>query len=180
MESSHDSSTQAGLVYSSNRPNDKNEDRQSDNTFFAQNVPIRVVGVYDGHGGPWTAEYIARALPKAIQLSIRHTKAGPSSIPDRLIHSFEQVDRDIVERLETTFAPVLSSTRYNLPFARQRNDRAKKTIVSQMLENKTHSDMALRAKAGSTALVACIDQTDIHVANVGDCRAGTSYPSSFP
>ncbi|KAK6820650.1 protein serine threonine phosphatase 2C [Apiospora arundinis] len=170
IDISHESD-QAILVYTSNLPNEKNEDRHSDDTFYAHNVPVRVLGVYDGHGGPWTSEYISHALPKVIKHNIQHARAGSSSIPDRLIRSFEQIDQEIVESVETRFAPVLSSTRYNIPFARQRNDRAKRSVVDLMLQDQNHLDMAMRAKAGSTALVACIDQTDIHVANVGDCRA---------
>ncbi|KAK7983922.1 hypothetical protein PG989_011324 [Apiospora arundinis] len=170
IDISHESD-QAILVYTSHLPNEKNEDRHSDDTFYAHNVPVRVLGVYDGHGGPWTSEYISHALPKVIKHNIQHARAGSSSIPDSLIRSFENIDQEIVESVETRFAPVLSSTRYNIPFARQRNDRAKRSVVDLMLQDQNHLDMAMRAKAGSTALVACIDQTDIHVANVGDCRA---------
>ncbi|KAK7962392.1 protein serine threonine phosphatase 2C [Apiospora aurea] len=80
-------------------------------------------------------------------------------------------DRSIIESAETIFAPVLSSIRYNLPFTRQRNEIAKKAAVEEVLQDQNHLDTALRAKSGSTALVAYIDRTDIHVANVGDCRA---------
>ncbi|KAK8016302.1 hypothetical protein PG993_014491 [Apiospora rasikravindrae] len=170
---------QAVLVYSSNRPNEKNEDRSSDDTFFVNGTIFRIVGVYDGHGGPWTSEYMSRALPGAIRQNIQDAAAAAaaaaaaefSSIPKIMASSFEQVDRSILESAETIFAPVLSSTRYNIPFMRQRNDIAKKAAVEQMLQDQNHLDIVLRAKSGSTALVAYIDRTDIHVANVGDCRA---------
>ncbi|KAK8074901.1 hypothetical protein PG997_009564 [Apiospora hydei] len=162
---------QAVLVYSSNRPNEKNEDRNSDDTFFVNGALFRIVGVYDGHGGPWTSEYLSRALPGAIQQSIQDAGAAASSIPNIMASSFEQVDRSIIESAETIFAPVLSSLRYNLPFTRQRNEIAKKAAVEEVLQTQSHLDTALRAKSGSTALVAYIDRTDIHVANVGDCRA---------
>ncbi|KAK7914617.1 protein phosphatase 2C family protein [Apiospora marii] len=162
---------QVVLVYSSSRPNEKNEDRQYDDTFLLNGAPVRVLGVYDGHGGPWTSEYISRALPATIQQHIENAATVSSWIPNILVSSFEQVDRGIVELAEAIVAPVLSSIRYNLPFARQRNDVAKKAAVEQMLQYQTRLELALRAKSGSTALVAYIDQTDIHVANLGDCRA---------
>ncbi|KAK8064951.1 protein phosphatase [Apiospora phragmitis] len=167
-----DNNDQAVLVYSSKRPNEKNEDRDSDDTFFVHGALFRIVGVYDGHGGPWTSEHISRALPGAIQENIQHAAAVSLSIPNILASSFEQVDRSIVEPVETIFTPVLSGIRYNLPFTRRRNDTAKKAVIEQMLQDQTQLETALRAKSGSTALVAYIDRTDIHVANVGDCRAG--------
>lgn len=177
-----DGKDQAVRVYSLNFPNEKNEDRQSYDTFLINGAIVSVVGVYDGHGGPWTSEYISQALPAAIQQYIQNTAAAYSSTPDILISSFQQVDRGIVEPVEAIFTPVLSSTRYNLPFARQRNDIAKKAVVEQMLQDQTRLELALRAKSGSTALVAYIDRTDIHVANLGDCRVGKSqtWASSMP
>lgn len=160
------------LIYSFNCPNEKNEDRHSDDTFFLNGVHVRVLGVYDGHGGPWTSEYISRALPAAIQQHVENAEAASSSIPDALISPFKKVDGGIVKPVEAIFAPLLSSIRYNLPFSRQRNDIAKKAVIEQLLQDESRLELALRAKSGSTALVAYIDRTDIHVANLGDCRAG--------
>ncbi|KAK8122296.1 protein serine/threonine phosphatase 2C [Apiospora sp. TS-2023a] len=174
-----DDKDQAVLAYSSNCPNEKNEDRQSDDTFFVNGAPVRVLGVYDGHGGPWTSEYVIRALPVSIQQHIENVVPASSSIPNILVTPFEQVDRGIVEPMEATFSPVLSTIRYNLPFARRRNDIAKKAVVEQMLQDQTLLELALRAKSGSTALIAYIDRTDIHVANLGDCRANGHNPAEY-
>ncbi|KAK7985054.1 hypothetical protein PG996_005706 [Apiospora saccharicola] len=121
-----DDKDHAVLAYSSNRPNEKNEDRQSDDSFLLNGAPVRVLGVYDGHGGPWTPEYVSHVLPAVIQQHIENAAAASPSIPGILISSFKQVDRNIVEPVEAKFAPVLPSTPYNLTFARRRNDIAKK------------------------------------------------------
>ena len=51
----------------------------------------------------------------------------------------------------------------------------KQKAVDDLLEQSTLVDAALRARAGSTALVAVISPKFIHIANVGDCRAGKNH-----
>lgn len=56
-----------------------------------------------------------------------------------------------------------------------RTKARKQKAVDDLLEQSTLVDVVLRARAGSTALVAVIGPKYIHVANVGDCRAGKNH-----
>lgn len=73
------------------------------------------------------------------------------------------VDNSITGTLQESFKSSISWTK---------TKARKQKAVDDLLEQSTLVDVVLRARAGSTALVTTIGPQYIHVANVGDCRAG--------
>ncbi|KAL0578508.1 hypothetical protein V5O48_003501 [Marasmius crinis-equi] len=115
-----------------------------------------VCGVYDGHGGSETADYISKELPNRIAAALK--KADKQDRSQRVIDACLQLDREIHESFTSTFSFLRS-----LPFQDH--------ILSSLLNRDHICIKAQRAKAGSTALVACISSGHVELVNVGDCRA---------
>ena len=114
-----------------------------------------------GHGGQYCSEYISQALP--LEIAGNFEKYPGKSIPDILEKSFVNVDNSITGTLQESFKSSISWTK---------TKARKQKAVDDLLEQSTLVDVVLRARAGSTALVTAIGPKYIHVANVGDCRAG--------
>lgn len=121
-----------------------------------------IAGVFDGHGGPQTADYLSKFLPEEILQSIPFN-ASPETISEKLISIFESFDNRILEDFTRTFHRLLRipihALRLNQIGHKLRNDPAARMIAD-------------RAKSGSTALIAFIDRGNVYLANTGDCRAG--------
>ncbi|KAK7059174.1 hypothetical protein VNI00_001801 [Paramarasmius palmivorus] len=132
------------------------EDRFSVSIGTEDGNTVVIMGVYDGHGGSETAEYIAQELPPRIATSL-----GPTPAKDEMaviVEQFQTLDREI----QTTFRKSFGFTR-SMPFKNQ--------IINHLLSQESYRLNALRAKAGSAALIARINAKAIQLANVGDCRA---------
>ncbi|KAF2434360.1 protein serine/threonine phosphatase 2C [Tothia fuscella] len=154
-------SKNAPKVYTCNLPNAKNEDRYSQYVVRRDGSDITILGVYDGHGGSACAEYISKALPERIAAMLERNKN--ISVEECLKSSFIGVDDSILEDLHHTFRSYVT---WPLP----RSVR-QKIIDRKLKESESAREIALRAKDGSTALVAIIEGEWIIVGNVGDCRA---------
>jgi serine/threonine protein phosphatase PrpC len=114
-----------------------------------------------GHGDHHCSEFVSRALPAEIA---RNSEKYPGrSISAILEKSFVDVDDSITGPLQQCFKSSISWTKTKA--------RKQKAVDDLLEQNGTLVDLALRARAGSTALVAVISPEHIHVANVGDCRA---------
>jgi len=146
-------------VFTSNRPNAKDEDRSSETSLRNNQSEMTIIGVYDGHGGHHTSSYVSTMLPEMISNSIRNN--GGSSITEILREAFIQVDDRIVRPFKERF-----QWHMRIPIKRLR-----RKMVDETLRREVSKEVALRARSGSTALVAVIDPEYIHLANVGDCRA---------
>ncbi|KAF9270007.1 protein serine/threonine phosphatase 2C [Marasmius fiardii PR-910] len=116
-----------------------------------------IFGVYDGHGGNETADYISKELPPRVSASFREStdeQSHSSNVTDECL----ELDRELHNAFTKTFGFIRS-----LPF----QDR----ILSALLGQHRHRIKAQRAKAGSTALLARISCGCMDLINVGDCRA---------
>jgi serine/threonine protein phosphatase PrpC len=98
-----------------------------------------------------------------VEIASNFEKHPGESISTVLEKSFVDVDNSITGPLQQSFKSSLSWTKTNA---------RKQKAVDDLLEQNALVDLALRARAGSTALVTVIGPKYIHVANVGDCRAG--------
>ncbi|KIM71707.1 hypothetical protein PILCRDRAFT_16801, partial [Piloderma croceum F 1598] len=119
-----------------------------------------VVGVFDGHGGPYTAEYLSQHLLSEIL----------EAIPPHSLH-------DIVpEKLQAIFdafdAKILSNVTENFRFSlKVPVERIRQNLISKKLCQGGIRDAVERAKSGATALVAYVEEAMLYLANTGDCRA---------
>jgi hypothetical protein len=84
------------------------------------------------------------------------------SVAELITSSFVEVDSSITEGLRI-FKPYLARILPRL---------VKQKVIDEKLRRGDIKELALRARSGSTALVAVIDEEYITLANVGDCRAG--------
>ncbi|KAF7329869.1 PPM-type phosphatase domain-containing protein [Mycena kentingensis (nom. inval.)] len=104
-----------------------------------------LLGVYDGHGGPHTAEYISKSLPKMLL----------ASSPQDHARIFERLDQSLLHSFQT--------------------QHPHSVVKSLLKLNRTSPDIesAKLLRSGCTALVLDIDVEEnlVHFANAGDCRA---------
>lgn len=121
-----------------------------------------VAGVFDGHGGAHTAEYLRKNLPEEILKTIP-LNASSETISEALLHIFESFDNRILSDFTETFHRFLripiQALRLNQIGRKLEHDPAARAVVD-------------RAKSGSTALIAFIERGNVYLANTGDCRAG--------
>lgn len=122
-----------------------------DRTFVRCPLPkplnrMSLFGVLDGHGGDFSASYLSDALPKCIYES--------------LVSHFENdwTEKGLVDALTSAFAEA------------ERNLREQPRMTVE-IEGERRRIVPLIDKSGSTALVCCVTDKLIAVANVGDCRA---------
>jgi pyruvate dehydrogenase phosphatase len=134
--------------------NSPGEDFHSEHAF--QNGSI--VGIYDGHGGFECGELVAKYVSTYVGSYIKKPIESSHSKKDHIIKAMEkafvQLDHDITQGCLPEFN---KKTSWN-PF---------KPMVDYNLILK-----GLKAAgAGSCALVAYIEDKDVFVASIGDCRA---------
>ncbi|KAJ3279371.1 hypothetical protein HK104_001517 [Borealophlyctis nickersoniae] len=119
------------------------------------------VGVFDGHHGPATAEYISYAIPTAIfsNPTLSSTESLDTSAAVRaLSDTFESVDKSIISSFQSDFRLILPLATSNM--------------IATKLEDPDVRVRAERAKSGSTALGVYVVGGVMYTVNVGDCRAG--------
>jgi hypothetical protein len=133
--------------------------------FFKYRYSCRTCLTYPGHGGSYCAEYISKILPQTIAQNI--TKPSNLPISSQIVAAFKEVDDSIVESLQTHFKSTLS---WPMPAS------IRHKAIDVKLKPKDIREMVLRARSGSTALAVVIDNEYITVGNVGDCRAGQTFP----
>ncbi|KAJ8083766.1 hypothetical protein PM082_002532 [Marasmius tenuissimus] len=122
---------------------------------------VVICGVYDGHGGSETADYISKELPGRITTALENEE-NTQLHSQRLIDECLKLDREIHESFAKTFRFLRS-----VPFREQ--------ILSTLLSQSRALLAAQRAKAGSTALLARISSGHVELMNVGDCRAVMTF-----
>jgi serine/threonine protein phosphatase PrpC len=99
-----------------------------------------------------------------VEIARNFEKHPGKSISTILEKSFVDVDDSITGPLQQSFKSSISWTKTKA--------RKQKAVDDLLEQNGTLVELALRARGGSTALVTVISPNNIHVANVGDCRAG--------
>lgn len=165
--------------------NDPIEDRDG----YAKLSPLKFLfGVYDGHGGYGCASAVNERLFQYIAISLasydilEDLLSGNQGI-NKLIHWYQKdhysehpnrlYQRALLRYArEALAAHEPSSVEQHLKdaFLRLDHDIIQEAIPSE--QNKEfNTDSLLSAMAGSCAAVSYIDDTDLYVANVGDCRA---------
>lgn len=114
-----------------------------------------------GHGGKLCSDFISKALPESIFINL---KDGNGSISDEILTaSFAQVDKTLMQSVHDHFGTIL-----HWPMPKKIRQKA----IDSKLQEERIKEVVLRARSGSTALVAVVEPQLIHLANVGDCRAG--------
>jgi serine/threonine protein phosphatase PrpC len=91
------------------------------------------------------------------------TKNENTSTADHITSSFTEVDNSLIGSLRDSFKSFLT-----WPMPRSVRQKA----IDAKLKRKELTEIALRARSGSTALVAVVDNEYITFGSVGDCRAG--------
>jgi serine/threonine protein phosphatase PrpC len=123
---------------------------------------------HPGHGGKHCAEYISKTLPQILARNL--TKNEHIPVAERITSSFVEVDYSITKGLRDSFKPFLT---WSMP----RSMRQK--VIDTKLQYGDIKEIALRARSGTTALVAVIEEDYITLASVGDCRAGETFSISL-
>lgn len=120
-----------------------------------------IVGIYDGHGGAecgaLVAKYIGAYVAGYIKNNITKSqdKSRHESIKQAMKDAFVQLDADICQ-----------GALHSVPLVGSWNPFANSHVEYQKILANLRA-----ASSGSCALVAYIEEKDIYVASVGDCRA---------
>ncbi|KAK4704252.1 hypothetical protein P7C70_g1965, partial [Phenoliferia sp. Uapishka_3] len=100
------------------------------------------LGIFDGHRGPWAADYISVELPRRLLVEPHRDRRA----------IFEELDHSMLGDFRNTHS--------------RRSKFAQKLGIRQ----RGKEDAARRVLSGSTALVAELDRASMRVHNVGDSR----------
>jgi serine/threonine protein phosphatase PrpC len=117
---------------------------------------------HSGHGGDCCADYISKTIPQTLTHKLTENKG--ITVAENITSSFIEVDNSIIESLRDNFKSLLV---WPMPKAMRQK------AIDGKLQNGDVKKIALRARSGSTALLAVIEGDYITLANVGDCRAGS-------
>lgn len=118
------------------------------------------VGVFDGHGGNAVADYLRRELHRHVQ----HWRLRPQT---RLLEGGE------ANATQDYGVSPIGDVRLALQVAFAAADNALLQARGRAVLASKSQDAVL--EAGSTALVACATGCQLHLVNVGDCRAVAAY-----
>ena len=134
--------------------NDPTEDEHSEHSFKHG----AIIGIYDGHGGPECSSLysslirLSKYLASYVANEIKNGEGERSNvIKNGLKQAFIKLDHDIVNGCLSTLPNSWSM------FSRPNYDQIYKSLRQSL--------------SGSCAILAVIEDEDIYVANVGDCRA---------
>lgn len=110
-------------------------------------------------------EYISNILPSTLAHKLSHDES--KSTAEHLAACFSDIDKSLIESLRERFKLLLT-----IPMP----GSVRQKLIDAKLQNDVPKEAALRARSGSTALIAVIEDDCITFANVGDCRAGWLHP----
>jgi serine/threonine protein phosphatase PrpC len=115
-------------------------------------------------GGKDCAEYISKTLPQTLARDLNKNENLP--VAELITSAFIEVDTSLTESLRGNFKPFLT---FPMPkLVRQR-------LINERLQRRDIREIVLRARSGTTALVAVVQEDYITLASVGDCRAGETF-----
>ncbi|KAK3939399.1 phosphatase 2C-like domain-containing protein [Diplogelasinospora grovesii] len=169
-----------------------------------------LLGVYDGHRGPWTADHISRTLPDDLlsTLSAHRRQSGRYGRfleDDKIADLFESVDRQILSTFQDAH-PIRPPSPYEIP-STSTSQPAKKSILRKVKSmflkdpkpelkrglqviDPLQTEAALAALSGCTASMLLLDINQKHfgsgnvaskIINLGDSRTViTSTTPSSP
>ena len=146
-------------------------------------------GVYDGHGGSFTSQYISenfsRILTKRAEWKIyttlsqvaRAEVSGIELLKDALTNAHLDLDKE----LELIYVKQLSTI--NLAAVNRKRNRRNSKISDEKLDKTTLQNLCVD-RSGSTAVSVLLTPTHIICSNAGDsrailCRDGKVIPLSF-
>jgi protein phosphatase 1G len=108
---------------------------------------VYLFGVFDGHGGPEVAHFVAKVLPKEI---INDSNFKLKNYSKALTSVFKKVDEMVVS---------------------SRGEEELNVISKRLGVTGTSNGEKIAYRAGSTAIVMIMTKNRYYVANIGDSRA---------